>query len=274
MTLKNGTKRSDMLRGFKHVLKAFSFAAENNLWAYFIIPLVLDGLLAASLFVIIYQWSHDLTMLICQWIGLQWEISEQGLSFWEVLKTAALWAVEILIWILSFLLYASFRKNILVLLLSPMMSWLSEKTFEKLSGQHRPFNGKQLVRDLARSAMVSLRNLLVEIGLGIGVFLLSAALSLIGGPLAFLILPLLSLVALGISSYYFGCSLLDYSHERNQLNLVQTIAYNRKNKWAVLGIGLAFNLLLLVPVFGISLALVMGTIGATTWHRSIGSSDH
>jgi CysZ protein len=273
MTTTHGTRRSAFLDGFKHVLKAFSFAAENKLWMYFIIPFLLDGLLAASLFVAVYQWSHDLTMLICHCLGLHWDITQQGFSIWEVIQTAARWAVEILIWILSFLLYASFRKNILVLMLSPMMSWLSEKTIEKLSRTQRPFNGKQLVRDFMRSAFVSLRNLIVEMSLGVAVFLMSAALSFLGGPMAFLFLPLLSIAALGISSYFFGCSLLDYSHERNQVSLAQTIAYNRNHKWAVTGIGLGFNILLLVPVFGISLAVVMGTIGATTWHRSTDLSD-
>ncbi|MEN9640113.1 MAG: hypothetical protein RLZZ262_1982 [Bacteroidota bacterium] len=251
--------------GFGSVMRAFQFVADNRLWPYYLVPLIIDFVLSASLFVLIHGWSQELTQIICGWLGIDMATDLNTAGLWEWIKLASSYIIRFLVYVAITLCYWSIRKNLIVALSSPIMSLLSDRTEEILSGQKTPFDGPQFVRDLVRSGLLALRNFFIECGVSIGIFLLSFLVSLIGGPLALIAVPVLSLSGLAVSSYYFGGSLIDYSLERRKLSIRETLDFNRRNKMSVIGIGAAFHVLLLIPFIGIALAIVLGTTGATQW---------
>lgn len=257
--------------GFGNVLRAWRLVADHRLWPYYLVPLLLDFVLAASLFAVVIVWSDDLTTWICGWLGIETNVAWSTWSIWDWIQQASVYVIRFLVSIAMTFCYWSIRKNLIVALSSPFMALLSDRVEEILTGQKTPFNGPQFVRDVVRSGLLALRNLLVECSVSVLIFFMSLLISWIGGPLALVALPLLSIGGLAVSSYYFGGSLIDYSLERRKLSIGETLAFNRRNKFAIIGVGAAFHVLYMIPVIGIALAVVLGTTGATHWmvnHRS------
>lgn len=251
--------------GFGAVLGAFHLVANKRLWPYYLFPILLDFLLSASLFAMLYVWSDDLTQVVCGWLGIATDTDWNSMGIWHWIMQASAFVIRFLIYITVALCYWSIRKNIIVALCTPIMAILSDRVEELITGKITPFNGPQFVRDLVRSGLLSLRNLAVEIGMSLLLFGVSLLISLFGGPLALVAVPLLSAIGFGVSSYYFGGSLVDYALERQKMGIGATLQFNRYHASALTGIGAAFNLLLLIPVIGVGLGVVLGTVGATRW---------
>ena len=258
---------SSAWHGFKAVFQSFSFVAQHRLWPYYIYPILIDIVLSASILAVLIQYTDQLAAACSQWLGVSSHQSAQYQSLWSLLTTAANYSIEIVIWVCSFVIYFIFRKNLLILFSSPIMSLLSDRVSEIHTGVKTGFNGPQFVRGVWRSSLLSLRNVMVELLSSSIIFFVTIFIGLWGGPLAIIALPLLSVVGFMISSYYFGTSLVDYALERQQLSLAQTIQYNRKKRMGVIGIGAAFHVLLWIPFIGISLSVVLGTVGATLWQE-------
>jgi CysZ protein len=252
-------------QGFRSVFASFHFIANHKLWTFLIFPLLMELLLASTLFALLFQFSGSLTDQLCAWIGLDDQKPSIHDGLWYLLKQIAHYMVQFLIGLFSFMIYRSFRKNLIVLLCAPIMAILSDRVEEIITKKKTAFNGPQFVRDMVRSALLSGRNLMVEIGITLVLFLASLAIGMLGGPIALMALPFLSILGFLVSSYYFGGSLVDFTLERRGFTLPQTLGFNRQSKLSLTGIGAAFHILLMLPVIGVSLAIVLGTTGATLW---------
>jgi uncharacterized protein involved in cysteine biosynthesis len=263
---------SSAWHGFKAVFQSFTFIAQHRLWPYYIYPILIDVVLSASFLALLFQYTDEIAAACSEWLGVSTHQSAQYQPLWSMLTKAANYSIEILIWVCSLVIYFILRKNLLILCSSPIMSLLSDRVSEIHKGQKTAFNGPQFVRGIWRSSLLSLRNVIVELLASVIIFFATFFIGLLGGPLAFIALPLLSAVGFMISSYYFGTSLVDYALERQQMSMGQTIKYNRENRMAVIGIGAAFHVLLWIPVIGISLSVVLGTTGATLWQERQTSS--
>lgn len=187
-------------------------------------------------------------------------------SWWEniieLLKDSAALAIPFILWLLSIYVFLRINKYLVLVLMSPMMALLSEKTCDILTGTSTPFSLNQLMHDAFRGSIISLRNLIMELSLTLLIWGFILLLMLFLPFLIFILGPLASILVFFISSYYYGFSLLDYVNERNQLNVKESIRDIRNLRSLSIGLGSIFSILFMVPFIGIALSSVTCTIAA------------
>lgn len=140
------------------------------------------------------------------------------------------------------LLLMKFSKYLVVVLLSPLISHLSMKTENILTGNTYPFSFLQLIHDVKRAMRIVVRNLMWEYFFFMIIFIVS----LLGweDPKSS---PIFYLTFL-IGFFYYGFAFLDYINERRRLDVNESILFVRKNRGLAVGLGSIYSLLILVPV--------------------------
>lgn len=242
---------TDIVFGIKIYFKAIRFIFENKLAWFFLFPVVI------SLVILIFglQFSGYLSNLVenkvFDWI--EFENTESAIiKFIHSFIKGTIW---VLFKAIFFFVFAYTSGYIVLIVLSPVFAWLSEKTEKKLTGDDYPFNFKQFIKDVWRGIVLALRNLLIEMFFIVAVFVLSfiPLLGWLGGLLGMIFLFL-------ISAYFYGFSFIDYYIERKRLNARQSIYFIRKHKGLAIGNGFLFAFTLLFPVIGILFAPFLAII--------------
>jgi len=237
----------DIQTGISSYGKAVEFIFRNQLAVYFLIPLFLN----IVLFWLGYSFISTLSNQAIEFIQSAWH-SEKW-DFWGAGFLTG--TINFFIWlslrVFFFFLFAFWGGYLILILLSPLLAYLSEKTEKIVLGTEVPFSAKQLLKDLWRGILLALRNFLMEMAATLLLFLLSF-LPIIG----WLSAPLLFL----ISAYYYGFSFLDYNLERRQMSVNQSIKYLRRRKGLAVANGSLFTLALLIPFVGVSLSGFMAII--------------
>ncbi len=230
--------------------KAHQFISQHRLWKWIIIP----GIIYCVLFVvgIYFVWDYSGVFIdyvlnlfaLKKWIG---ELENSWVNFLFLLVGFAVRMVFLL-------MYFSFFKYLFLIVGSPIFTYLSEKTETIIQNKEFPFSFSQLLKDVARGIRLSFRNLLYQT-----VFMLIIAI------LAFI--PVLGwltpMIALLVECYYFGFSMMDYSFERKQWSMQQSIVYIGRHKGMAIGNGIVFYLLMFIPILGWILAPCYAVIAAT-----------
>jgi len=160
----------------------------------------------------------------------------------------------ILLQIIMIFFMGSLFKYATLILLSPFLSFLSEKVEKEEFGIETPFSLGQMFRDIIRALRINLLNFLKEMALTIALFILAFI------PLVGIISPFLILL---VQSYFLGYGLMDYNAERWQYSFAETEKWMRKNRPAVITVGLFFYALFLIPVLGWILAPAWSVIAGT-----------
>jgi len=162
----------------------------------------------------------------------------------------------ILIWLFWLIIIYMTYKHVVLILFSPLLGSLSEKVDEVKTGEKAPpFTFSQMIRDLRRSLIINLRNLLLTI-----IFSILAWLTIFIPIIGIFLSPVLLII---IQAYYDGFGLMDYSLERKRMSVKQSIRFTRQNRWRTIGAGSGFMLLMLVPIIGWFFAPTYGTVAAT-----------
>jgi len=171
-----------------------------------------------------------------------------------VLKLAIFWLVGLM------------GKYVVLLFLSPLLAYASERTEELLTGTSLPFQWGRWLREMLRGMMMALRNGTLEMGITV----LAWAATLFLPVLA----PVTALLLWGVSCWFYGFSMFDYLHERKGLGLRASVRAARDRGGMVLANGVLFNLLMKVPVLGMITAPLLSAVGAVlasygTAHRTL-----
>ncbi len=236
-------KFSEISKGLKSYGKAFDLAVRHNLWTFMLIPGVLSAVFFLGIAIAVYfiagTVSETLVGLLPEWLA--------G-GFLEVL-------FAVVIGILLLLAGLFVVKYIVLIILSPVLSWLSEITEEKISGRKpSSMSPGEMLSDLWRAIRLNLRNLFIELLLTFALFIVSfiPAIGIFAPPVAWL-----------VQSHYAGFGLADFTLERKRYSVSETVSWVGKNRDVTTGLGIGFMLISLVPVIGWFLAPVLGTIAAT-----------
>lgn len=228
--------------------KAIVFVFEKGLWLYFIYSIIIAGLLTFVGFEIVRHMSNVIEEYI-----LSFFIADNNVGWFSFLSGALSFLLSIGLKILFFFIFSTFTKYILLILMSPIMALISERTEEIISGNVYPFNVVQFIKDIGRGIVIALRNMFIEFG-----FIL----------LAFLVIwiPIIGWIGalfLFILSYYFyGFSMIDYVSERRRMGISQSVDYVRKNKGLSIGNGFVFSLIFAIPIIGGMLVAVLAPVAA------------
>jgi CysZ protein len=158
--------------------------------------------------------------------------------------------------------YFSLFKYLFLVIGSPLFAYLSEKTEALIAGKDFPFSFPQMMKDIARSIRLALRNCLWQTVYTVSILILSFI------PLVGWITPVISAF---VECYYYGFSMLDYSCERHKLSPAESIAFIGKRRGLAIGNGLVFYLMHFVPFVGWILAPSYAVVAATIslYHQNL-----
>lgn len=229
-------------KGFSDYGPALDFIFKHKLAWFFLIPIVFNIILFAGAWTAIDSFSDYIQALIIDSVSLS------GAQFWgaEALQWIINASVALILHILFFFVFAYTGGYIVVILLSPFLAYLSERTEKIITGNEYPFNIQQLMRDVVRGVLIALRNLFFELLIMFGFFLFGFV------PFIGWIVALASpIILFFIASYFYGFSFVDYVSERRKLNLKESVQLVKDRRGVVTGNGMPFALILLIPYIGL-----------------------
>ncbi len=146
------------------------------------------------------------------------------------------------------------NKYIVLILLSPLLAYASERTEQVLTGRDLPFSWVQLLKDALRGALVALRNGAIEINITLVIWAVTLFIPVIT-PISIVLLFL-------VSAYFYGFSMFDHVYERRRMRIGESVRAIQGNLGAVLANGALFGLFMKIPLIGMMFAPMMATIGA------------
>jgi CysZ protein len=248
----------DIYLGVKHFINASSYLFNKKLLHYYLWPIVVAILFYVGITSLILMFSGQISdWLLTKYFPNQENVYTGSYTFLKFLSSFSLKHVAtFIIGLLMFMISGKISKYVVLILLSPLFSLLSEKVEEIENNTIYPFNVMQFLKDILRGSLLAIRNLFIELFL-IGVFTIVGFFS---GPFAVLVVPLLWLV----SAYFYGFSMIDYTCERKKMSIKEGIQYIRKHRMFAIGIGSMYLLVELIPVIGMIIAPINGVVGATT----------
>lgn len=254
--------------------KAIELLFSKGLIWYMIFPILLNVLF------LVLGWLGigSLTDFVENWIEGITQIDKDSFYGAEYLTPVSTYISGIasgFVWVLMkfifFFVFAYFGGYIVVICLSPVFAFLSEKTEEILTGNKYKFNGDQMMRDVVRGVLLALRNLFIELFYMIIIFVLGLFIPLIGGVIG-------SFLLFFISSYFYGFSFIDYNNERRRMKLKDSVQFMRANKGMAIANGMVFSVFLLIPFCGTTLAgfvAIISVIAATiSTHKIVDLSNN
>ncbi|MBF36958.1 MAG: hypothetical protein CL838_07270 [Crocinitomicaceae bacterium] len=251
--MKNGKLTfNDGISGYS---EALSFIFTKKLWFYFFFPLVLN----LVLFILGFRLVDELSTSINEWVN-SFLTDPEGEFGWliSLLNSVIYWVVWLTTKVVFFIIFSYIGGYATMIVLSPILAILSEKTASIITGKKYPFDILQLTRDIVRAILIALRNMLIQLAFLIGFFIISF-IPIVGWLISFVGNFL-------VASYFYGFAFIDYTNERNRLSLKQSIQFVRTNKWFAIGIGTIFALCFMVPLIGgiiASFACIVSVVAAT-----------
>lgn len=260
-----------LLIGAKGFLQAPLFLLRNGLWWSFLVPVLLWAVFASGMLWLSLEAVDAVRQLAAEQLGIT--VPAMDASGWQGLWNTAkgllngardvlvLLVVQLGLW----LLFGLVSKYLVLIVLSPLLAWVSERTEEILTGRRFPFSPAQFARDVLRGVGMALRNGVLELGIN----LLAWVLSILLLPTA----PFWALFLWVISCWFYGFSMFDYVFERHRLGIRASARAAREHRGLVLANGALFWLLMLIPFVGVVVAPLLACTGAAlAWHEASGKS--
>lgn len=235
----------EFLIGFGKYFKGHRVISKNKLWTFVLIPGGMGLVYIAILIFLGYNNFSD----ISDYIMTHWMPGFMKAGVTNVITTILLWLVLFVMWFISY-------KIVVLTLFSPLLSFLSELIEKK--EYHRegpPFSVKQIFRDLWRGLVINLRNLFFTL-----LFIVPAWLLVFIPVVGAIVSPILILF---IQFYFDGFGFTDYTLERKQFSIKDSIRFGKRNRWRIIGVGMGFWLLFMIPIIGWILAPAYATAAAT-----------
>lgn len=244
-----------LFQGIGGFLGAFGFILRHRMGWLFAVPALLWILLAFGLFTFLSGPADRLTQWAADRLAIEVQPSE---GFWNDLIAVIDGARELLVMLvlklaIAYLLFVV-NKYIVLILLSPLLAYASERAEEILTGREFPFEWIQFLKDAVRGASIAARNGILEIGLSIAIWLLTLFIPLFA--------PFSVIVLFVISAYFYGFSMFDYIFERRRMRVGETVKAVNERIPIVLGNGAMFSILMKIPLIGMTLAPAMAAVGA------------
>jgi len=242
--------------------KALSMLFTKQLWCFLLFPIAFNIIMMAASWLGVVSLSDAAEA----WAKGALKFNDDSFFLAEYLQSssgfissAVGWAVWFVSKVLFFVFYGLFGGYIIIMLMSPVFAVLSEKTEEMLTGNKYPFNGDQMMRDVVRGVLIAFRNMFIEFGYMIVIFIFSFFIPVLGGIIGTIILFF-------IAAYFYGFAFIDYTNERRRMTLKQSVQFMRANKGLVIGNGLIFALAMFIPLCGNLIAgfvAIVSVIAAT-----------
>jgi CysZ protein len=211
----------NMAIGLRAYYKALRFISEHRYYWFIVIPAIL--------------------MLGIYGIGASISAHKPATAA-ENMNDIIWYMLRLLLEISVALLLMRFAKYLVVILLSPLLSHISQKVEFRLTGNEYSFSLPQLAADVRRGIRIAVRNAMWEYFFFLLVFLIAS----IGwknaseSPLFYVVFV--------IGFYYYGFSFIDYVNERLRLTVDESVLFVRRNRGLTMAIGCIYSIMIWVPV--------------------------
>jgi CysZ protein len=238
--------------GFSAYGKATKFISANKLSGFYLLPLVINVLL----FMMTMSIAGFLTEEITNWCMVNLGLDKGGV-YYESVGVILWWFFYISIKLVSWIILHFISGATMLIILSPVLAYLSDRTSQILSGKKYPFNAAIFAKNVIRGVAIASRNMILQLLF----MLLLFAFSII--PIIGWLSPFLLFI---IGAYYYGFSFVDYTCERKQLKLQESIHFMRNNKGLVIANGAVFSVVIMIPWVGSLLAgfvAIISVVAAT-----------
>ncbi|MBS1652620.1 MAG: EI24 domain-containing protein [Bacteroidetes bacterium] len=252
---------SQFIRGVSNCFKAFTFLFEKGLWPFLFVNLIIW----IFTWVISIYASFTLLSYIGNVVKEYLKTHAQDNYVFNLLSNIFIlhkvgWLLSFVLKILLWFVSGTFTKYFMLIILSPILSIVSEKTETLITGQKQKFNLIQTLKDTVRGILFSLRNMFFEY---LFTFII-VAVNLFFPVSVVITMPLLFL----ITWYFLGISFLDYNCERRKMSISQSISLFKANKGYACGIGFIYSLFWALPLFigsiiGLTFGPLLASIGAS-----------
>lgn len=247
----------NIFNGFITGISAYREAADILFSRKFRWFLLFPVLILMALFVggnMFVSWGSDsLYKLVEGKIG-DWV---HGVAWLQWMDNFTGFLIKIALKIIYFFLFITLGGYIVLIIMSPVYSWLSEKTEAHLTGKKYPFSFRQLIREIFRGIWIALRNMVLQLLLSLLLFFCTFL------PLVGLLVPF---ALFFLSAYFYGFSFVDYVIERKKFNIRERVTYVNKNTGLVIGLGCLFALALMIPwgnIIACSFVSLLSVVAAT-----------
>ncbi len=235
------SKSHQLKLGISSYLKALRLMWANKLARYLLIPVLLNIIV-----VVVLVFSG---VGIGDWINGIIERSVENMNGWI---HAAMIGIKIILPIIFFALFIFIGGTIVNILMSPIYTFLSEKTETILTGKEFPFDFKQTLKDVWRAIIIALRNTAKQLSLTVLCLLLNFI--PVVGSVASIILIFI------INAYYFGYGFMDYTYERWRLSPKDSRKETHKLKFIAFATGAVYSL----PLYLFCGAFIAAFIGGVS----------
>lgn len=216
-----------LILGYKNYWKGVQFLIRHKLYWYAIFPVIL--------FLLIY-WLGSYFLKVEGRIAQEITHATSGITTLNEMT----WFTAKMIFIDSLhVLFTKFALYIVVVILAPMLSLLSERVEELITGNRYPFQIKQLIHDVKRGAKIALRNILWEYFF---IVLVLGLASFFDGTVRVVII---FSIPMFFGFYFYGFSFIDYVNERRRLNIQQSIYFVSKHRGLAFAIGSIYSVFFL-----------------------------
>ena len=214
----------DFKLGVNSYINAVKFIKKHKLWIYFLFPIII--------FFAIYY-----TGFTFQELKKEYTAGDDT----GMIKKVWYFFVSGFFLMMSYVIF-NFMRYILIILISPVLSVVSEKVEKIITGNKYKFNLKQLIKDIKRTINLAIRNIFFEFGIVYGVTLILY--------IIFWIVPspegtakfISSQFAMVVAFYYYGFGFIDFMNERRRLTIKESVKFGKKHKGFAVALGLVFTL--------------------------------
>ena len=220
-------------RVFKSFFIGQRFIRSHKLWKYVYLPSFLSLILGTLLFILVYRFADNLilslTLSFVQWVyglfdGSFTELHGAARVFIKLL--AGLVAI-----VVNIILYVPLASVVVIPFMGPLLNQVERihigRTVDVTLGQ-------------------DIRNAFIGMGVGVKIALINIFVLVITLPLG----PFQILVNGPINGYFLGRSAFDYIFEKEIADLRERRRMRKEMRPHILGVGLAFFLIMLIPIIG------------------------
>ncbi len=234
------------MKSIKLVLTSFSdsfrIIKEAKLKKYYFLP----GIIGIFLFAVLILLANSLSLGIINSLESIFELEKHHAIVSMIIKIS--------IWIVALFLYYLVYKSLLLLLLSPILSYVSEKVDSHITGRKYDFTIKDNMRFVIRGAEIGLKSFIKQL-IGTCVIMLLSFIFPIN-----LFIPLFIFLLQG---YFTGFSFMDYTLERYKFSPEESLNFLKQKRFYSLLCGSIFTLLFFIPFIGIFLAPLVTCVATT-----------
>ena len=216
----------DFTLGIKSYIDALHFLWKRKFWLYVIIPF----------FVFIGIYYIGISLKDVKHFYLPKEDDGMGIVI-------AYYFLDGIILLVVFALL-NFTRYIMLAIISPILSMISQRTEKLINNKKYGFSLKQIVHDVKRALKLILRNIILEALTILGIILLFYILNIFFENYSDQLSIIENIMIIVIAFYYYGFAFMDYSLERWKIDEKKSVQFVRKHKGLALAIGAVFT-----PIF-------------------------